>query len=134
MGGETLHNYVERQDRNAITTGPQEVGPTLEQSFAFNQSREMMAELGFIEDGEVEPAEKPFSSYNHLALVWTLRDFGVQGITLGMLLTDIYNHLKPTAHLITEKKTEVDKAKMVDHRCVYGWCYVSMDGVMCLCG
>ncbi len=118
VGGETLHEYVERDNRNALITNPaeKEKKPSQDSSYTFTKSRELMSELGFVDDGEVVPADKPFSSYQHLALIWTLRDFGVQGITLGMLLTDMYYHLKPTAHMITEKKTEADKAKMVDHR------------------
>ena len=118
LGGEPLHDYVDRMNRNAAVglDGKYEHGPVPDNSYAFTKSRELMAELGFIDNDEMYPAGAPFSSYQHLSLIWTMRDFGVQGITLGMLLTDIYNHLKPTAHLITEKKTEADKAKMVDHR------------------
>jgi len=124
VGGETLSEYVERFKKNlAIVNRSDHVrAPSLENSYLFNESRDLMTQLKFVDtEGGVSdryvPESWPQGSMHHLSLLWSLRDFGHQGITLGMSLTDIWLHLEPTKHLVPSKKeTDSDRAKMEDHK------------------
>jgi len=124
VGGETLSEYVERFKKNlSIASRSDHVpAPPLENSYLFNESRDLMTRFNFVntEGGIADryvPEEWPQGSMHHLSLLWSLRDFGYQGITVGMLLTNIYSYLEPTKHLVpTKKETDSDRDKIEDHR------------------
>ena len=124
VGGESLSEYVSRFNQNqTISDRSKHIQtPTLENSYLFHTSRNMMLEFGFLEASGsssdlIQPVSWPFGSMHHLSLLWMLRDYGHQGLTLGILLSDMYNHLEPTKHLVPSKKeNDSDRAKMEDHK------------------